>query len=34
MNLLDYGKIIASCYGKEPNDYVKKIMKDKYEFDV
>ncbi len=33
-DLLDYGKIIASCYGEEPNEDVKKLMKDKYGFDV
>ncbi len=30
INLVDYGKIIASCYGKEPNERVKRIMKKKY----
>jgi hypothetical protein len=34
INLLDYGKIIASCYGTEPNERVKEIMKEKYGFDV
>jgi len=33
MNLEDYGKIIASCYGTEPNDRVKEIMK-KYGFEL
>ncbi len=34
VNLLDFGKIIASCYGKEPNDNVKSIMSEKYGFEV
>jgi len=28
INLLDYGKIVASCYGKTPNDRVRNIMKE------
>ena len=32
--LEDYGKVIASCYGEEPNEETKKLLKDKYGFDV
>lgn len=34
MNLLDYGQIVSSCYGTVPNERVKRIMKEKYNFDV
>jgi len=34
LDLEDYGKIIASCYGTEPNQKVKNFLKDKYDFDV
>lgn len=33
-NLEAYGKIIASCYGEEPSDEVKQLLKEKYGFDV
>lgn len=33
-DLLDYGKIIASCYGEEPTEEIRKMLKDKYGFDV
>ena len=32
--ITDYGKVIASCYGEEPTDEVKKLLKDEYNFDV
>ena len=31
MNLLDYGEIIASCYGKTPNERVRNILKEQYD---
>lgn len=34
IDLEDFGKVIASCYGEEPNDQVKALLKDKYGFDV
>ena len=34
INLEDYGKIIASCYGEEPTQEIKDLLKDKYGFDV
>lgn len=34
INLLDFGQIVASCYGKEPSERVKKIMEEKYGFEV
>ena len=34
IDLEDYGKVIASCYGEEPNDDIKKFLKEKYDFDV
>ncbi len=34
IDLEEFGKVIASCYGEEPNDEVKKFLKEKYDFDV
>lgn len=34
IDLEDYGKVIASCYGEEPNDQLKKDLKDRYGFEV
>ncbi len=34
IDLEDYGKVLASCYGETPNDDIKKLLKDKYGFDV
>ncbi len=34
LNLEDYGKVIASCYGEEPSQEVKDLLNDKYGFDV
>ena len=34
LNFEDYGKIIASCYGKEPTEEVKKFLKKDYGFDL
>ena len=34
INFEDYGNVIASCYGDKPNDEVRKLLKDKYDFDV
>ncbi|MCE2993198.1 MAG: hypothetical protein ACK5WS_06155 [Alphaproteobacteria bacterium] len=34
LNLQNYGRVIASCYGEKPSDDVKKLLKDKYGFDV
>ena len=34
LNFNDYGKVIASCYGDKPTEEVKKILKEKYDFDV
>ena len=34
IDLEEFGKVIASCYGEEPNDEVKQFLKDKYDFEV
>ncbi|TAE82146.1 MAG: hypothetical protein EAZ74_04260 [Alphaproteobacteria bacterium] len=34
IDLLDYGKVVASNYGEEPSDEVKAMLKEKYNFDV
>jgi hypothetical protein len=34
IDLEDYGKVIGSCYGEEPNQKLKDFLKEKYGFDV
>jgi len=34
IDLLDYGKILASCYGEEPTQEVKDLLKEMYGFEV
>lgn len=34
IDLEDYGKVIASCYGEEPNDEIRTMLKEKYGFEV
>jgi hypothetical protein len=34
IDLEDYGKVIASCYGEEPNEQIKQELKDRYGFEV
>jgi hypothetical protein len=34
IDLEDFGKVIASCYGEEPNDETKTFLKEKYWFEV
>lgn len=34
IDLEDYGKVLASCYGEEPNQQVKDMLKEKYGFEV
>lgn len=34
IDLEDYGKVIGSCYGEEPNNELKALLKEKYGFDV
>ena len=34
INLEDYGKVIASCYGEEPSQEIKNYLKEKYGFNV
>lgn len=34
VDLEDYGKVIASCYGEEPTEEVKTYLKEKYGFEV
>lgn len=34
IDLEDFGKVIASCYGETPSDDVKQYLKDKYGFEV
>ena len=34
IDLEEFGKIIASCYGEEPSEDVRVFLKDKYGFEV
>jgi len=34
IDLEDYGKVIDSCYGEEPNEETKQFLKEKYGFEV
>ena len=34
IDLEDYGKVVASCYGEEPTEEVRNFLKEKYGFDV
>ncbi|MBW4612709.1 MAG: hypothetical protein KME21_05400 [Desmonostoc vinosum HA7617-LM4] len=34
IDLEDYGRVIASNYGEEPNENIKNLLKEKYGFDV
>jgi len=34
IDLEDYGRVVASCYGETPNDEVRAYLKEKYGFDV
>lgn len=34
VDLEEYGKVIASCYGEEPTEEVKTFLKDRYGFEV
>lgn len=34
INLEEYGRVIASCYGEEPSQEIRDFLKDKYGFDV
>ena len=34
IDLEDYGIVVASCYGEQPNEAVKQFLKEKYGFDV
>ena len=34
IDLEDYGKVVASCYGEEPTEEVKNYLKEKYGFEV
>ncbi|MBL8548180.1 MAG: hypothetical protein JNL81_17090 [Hyphomonadaceae bacterium] len=34
IDLQDYGRVIASCYGEEPTQAVKDLLKEKYDFIV
>ncbi len=34
IDLEDYGKVLASCYGEEPNQQIKDFLKEKYGFEV
>jgi hypothetical protein len=34
IDLEDFGKVIASCYGEEPNEETKTFLKEKYGFEV
>jgi len=34
MNLADYGRVVASCYGEAPTPEVRRFLKETYDFDV
>lgn len=34
IDLEDYGKVVASCYGEEPSEEVRNLLKARYGFDV
>ncbi|HRK69843.1 MAG TPA: hypothetical protein PKY73_20030 [Hyphomonas sp.] len=34
IQLEDYGRVVASCYGEEPDEETKAFLKEKYGFDV
>lgn len=34
VDLEEYGKVIASCYGEEPTQEVKDFLKERYGFEV
>ncbi|MCI5049562.1 MAG: hypothetical protein MRY32_04445 [Rickettsiales bacterium] len=34
IDLEDFGKVIASCYGEEPSDDIKEMLKERYGFEV
>ena len=34
MDLEDYGKIIGSCYGDSPSEFLKQELREKYRFEV
>lgn len=34
IDLEDFGKVVASCYGEQPTQEVKDYLKEKYGFDV
>ena len=34
IDLEDYGRVLASCYGGEPNESIRKLLKEKYGFEV
>ncbi|NEP02518.1 MAG: hypothetical protein F6K58_28490 [Symploca sp. SIO2E9] len=34
IDLEDYGKVVGSCYGEEPDDNLKALLKEKYGFEV
>lgn len=34
VDLEEYGKIIGSCYGEEPSDYLKNELREKYGFEI
>ncbi len=34
VDLEEFGKVIASCYGEEPSQEIKDFLKEKYGFEV
>lgn len=34
IDLEDYGKIIGSCYGEEPSEFLKNELREKYRFEI
>ncbi len=34
VDLEDFGQVIASCYGEEPNDETRQLLRDRFGFEV
>lgn len=34
IDLEDYGRVVASCYGEEPNEATRNLLRERYGYDV
>lgn len=34
LDMSDYGEVLASCFGTEPTEHVRKLLKEKYNYDA